>query len=71
MKAILFVLISLFSFAAFAQDADPIAEFFMKQEVWIALVILVWEYLVGRSKLESNSTIDLILSFIKMMMPKK
>ena len=77
MKLLSFVIFSVFCFAAFGQDVpapgptDAIASFFAKQEVWIVLGIMVWEYLIGKSKLKSNSTIDLLISFIKMMLPKK
>lgn len=34
--------------------------------IWVVLAILIWEYLVGKTKIvKSNSTIELVESFIK------
>lgn len=74
MKSLIFVLLSVISFVAFGQEAgapDKIGEF-MAEWYWVVGgLILVFEYLVGISKLKSNSTIDLLLNAVKMFAPKK
>ena len=47
-------------------------EEFIANYAWIVMfIVFVFEYLVGISKLKSNSTIDLVISFFKKVFGKK
>ncbi|MCH7928770.1 MAG: hypothetical protein IID03_12455 [Candidatus Dadabacteria bacterium] len=47
-------------------------EQFIGEYSWaIMLLVFIFEYLVGASKLKSNSTVDLIINFIKKVFGKK
>jgi len=74
---VLFAMLLMFSFSVMGQEVPaPIEpssfEKFMMEWYWvIGGLILVWEYLVGIAKTSSNSTIEMVLNFLKMMNPKK
>lgn len=75
MKAILTVIFLTITCVAFGQEAAEPADkigSFMAQWYWVVGgLFVIWEYLVGESKVKSNSTIALIINAIKMMKPKK
>lgn len=74
MKAILTLVFFFFSFLIFGQEAQPVDKVgaFIGEWYWVVGgVLLLVEYLIGISKLKSNSTIELILSVLRMLNPKK
>ena len=47
-------------------------ETFIEKYAWAVIgLIFVWEYLVSVSKVKSNSTIELVINFIKKVFGKK
>jgi hypothetical protein len=74
MKAVLILMAATFSVAVFGQEvaAPSSMDMFISEWYWaLGGLIIIFEYLVGASKLESNSTIDILLNFLKMLNPKK
>ena len=70
---IMMMFMAVFSCAAFAVESSltPV-ETFMGKYYWImGGLILLWEYLVGISKIRQSSTIEVIVDFIKKFNPKK
>lgn len=43
-------------------------EMMASAKVWVVLVILVWEYLIGKTKLvKANSTVEMVENIFKMV----
>lgn len=64
------LLMCLFSFAAFTQDVaapSKIMVFMDKYWPYLGAAYAAFEFLVGKSKLKANSTIDMIYSFFANM----
>lgn len=45
--------------------------FIQENAVYAMLVVMIVEYLIGASKLKSNSTIEMVVSIIKFIFGKK
>ena len=68
---LMFMVILSFSVFGAEQELSPV-ESFMSKYYWVmGGLILVWEYLVGISKIRQSSTIEVIVDFIKKFNPKK
>lgn len=67
LSAILFSVLFLFApSATLAQDLSAILpESVDKFSIYIGAVVLVIEFLIANAKIKSNSTIDLVINFIK------
>ncbi len=47
-------------------------ENFVNEYAWIAMgIVMVLEYVIGASKLKSNSTIELVINILKFVFGKK
>lgn len=74
MKFLLLVFLLVFSMSVMAQDAGVLSktDTFFKEYAWIVLgLVMVFEYLVGVSKVKSNSTIEMVLGFLKKLFKGK
>jgi hypothetical protein len=73
MKNLLVFLFMIVSFAAIAQDVPAEGkDWFKEAGIWIGLLILIWEYIVGKTDyVKSNSTIEMAISFVKNLFGKK
>jgi len=76
MKFLFAVLLSMVSFVALGQDApvaepDKFSKIMSEASIWVALVVMVVEYLIGVSKLKSNSMIESVMAMLKMIFGAK
>lgn len=73
MKSLIAMMFMTISFVVFGQEAEQSSfDKFMGEWGWVAMMLMmIWEYLVGISKLKSNSTIELFLGFLKGIIPGK
>jgi len=70
MKFLMSVFFLLVPFSLYAAEGGVDA-FFGKYYWAFGLAFAVWEYLVGVSKLKANSTVEMIVDFLKKFNPKK
>ena len=76
MKFLFAVLLSVFSFVALGQEApvaepDKFSKIMSEASIWVALVVMIVEYLIGVSKLKSNSMIESVMAMLKMIFGSK
>ncbi len=76
MKFLIAVLFSMLSLSVLGQEApvaepDKFSKIMSEASVWVALVVMVVEYLIGVSKLKSNSMIESVLGMLKMIFGSK
>lgn len=44
---------------------DGLGKILGEANTWVILAVLVWEHLVAKSKVKSNSTIDMVVNLLK------
>ncbi len=79
MKSLIAVFFTMLSFVVLGQEVAPapvaevdkFAKFMSEAGIYVTLLVMVVEYLIGVSKLKSNSTIEAIINMAKMIFIKK
>jgi len=76
MKFLLTVFLSFLSLTVLGQDVpvaepDKFATMMGEAGIWVTLVVMIVEYLIGASKLKSNSTIEAVVNMLKMIFGSK
>lgn len=70
-KVFILSFLSVLSMSAFGEDAAPASKWMTEAAVWVGLVVMIVEFLIAKSKLKANSTIEMILGLLKSIFGKK